>query len=382
MVMRLDKLLAHYGIGTRKEVKNYIRKGFVTVNGSIIKKDDFKVDYETDKIIFDGELITYKPYVYIMLNKPAGYVSATKDNVHPTVVDLIYGYEQYDLFPVGRLDLDTEGLLLLTNDGDFAHKLLAPSRHHSKLYYACVEGIMDENDILKFKEGITIDHYRCQSSNLSIIKTEDNTSEVLIEIFEGKFHQVKKMVESVGKKVTYLKRLQMKNMINYEKRKFRRKFMNKLVVYFSYTGNTKLLATTIREKLNCDILEIKTVIPYSEDYDTVVNDEQNSEASNHLPEIQEIGIDLSKYDEIILGTPVWWYRPVPAIRTFLNQNDLSGKTIKPFATNAGWLGKTFKEIRTLCPNSEICEGMNIVFESYSDKLVTKEQDIENWIKTL
>ena len=212
MVMRLDKLLAHYGIGTRKEVKNYIRKGFVTVNGSIIKKDDFKVDYETDKIIFDGELITYKPYVYIMLNKPAGYVSATKDNVHPTVVDLIYGYEQYDLFRVGRLDLDTEGLLLLTNDGDFAHKLLAPSRHHSKLYYACVEGIMDENDILKFKEGITIDHYRCQSSNLSIIKNEDNTSEVLIEIFEGKFHQVKKMVESVGKKVTYLKRLQMKNL--------------------------------------------------------------------------------------------------------------------------------------------------------------------------
>ena len=158
--------------------------------------------------------------------------------------------------------------------------------------------------------------------------------------------------------------------------------MNKLIVYFSYTGNTKMIANKIREKLNCDILEIKTVIPYSEDYDTVVNDEQNSEASNHLPEIQEIGIDLSKYDEIILGTPVWWYRPVPAIRTFLNQNDLSRKTIKPFATNAGWLGKTFKEIRTLCTNSEICKGMNIVFESYSDKLVTKEQDIENWIKTL
>lgn len=158
--------------------------------------------------------------------------------------------------------------------------------------------------------------------------------------------------------------------------------MNKLVVYFSYTGNTKMIANKIREKLNCDILEVKTVIPYSEDYDTVVNDEQNSEASNHLPEIQDIGIDLSKYDEIILGTPVWWYRPVPAIRTFLNQNDLSRKTIKPFATNAGWLGKTFKEIRTLCPNSEIWEGMNIVFESYSDKIITKEQDIENWIKTL
>lgn len=158
--------------------------------------------------------------------------------------------------------------------------------------------------------------------------------------------------------------------------------MNKLVVYFSYTGNTKMIANKIREKLNCDILEIKTVIPYSEDYDTVVNDEQNSEASNRLLEIQDIGIDLSKYDEIILGTPVWWYRPVPAIRTFLNQNDLSGKIIKPFATNAGWLGKTFEEIRTLCRNSEICEGMNIVFESYSDKLVTKEQAIETWIKTL
>ena len=212
MAMRLDKLLAHYGVGTRKEVKNYIRNGFVTVNGNIVKKDDFKVDYETDEIVFDGEKIVYKPYVYIMLHKPAGYVSATKDNVHPTVVDLIYGYEQYDLFPVGRLDLDTEGLLLLTNDGDFAHKLLAPSRHHSKLYYARIDGVMNENDDLKFKEGIIIDHYKCQSSYLSIIKTEGNNSEVFIEIFEGKFHQVKKMVESVGKKVTYLKRIKMKNL--------------------------------------------------------------------------------------------------------------------------------------------------------------------------
>lgn len=158
--------------------------------------------------------------------------------------------------------------------------------------------------------------------------------------------------------------------------------MNKLVVYFSYTGNTRMIANKIKEKLNCDILEIKTVIPYSEDYQSVVDDEQNSEASNHLPEIQDINMDLSKYDEIILGTPVWWYRPVPAIRTFLTQNNLSGKTIKPFATNAGWLGRTFKEIETLCSNSKIDNGMNIVFESYSDKLVTKEQDINNWISTL
>ncbi|CDB32305.1 flavodoxins [Clostridium sp. CAG:575] len=156
----------------------------------------------------------------------------------------------------------------------------------------------------------------------------------------------------------------------------------KIIIYFTYTGNTKKIAEKIKEKLNCDILEIKTVIPYSKDYDTVVNDEQNSESSNHLPEIQNLNIDLSNYDEIILGTPVWWYRPVPAIRTFLTQNDLSAKIIKPYATNAGWLGKTFKEIKALCTNSEVSDGMNIVFESYSDKLVTKENDIMNWINTL
>lgn len=158
--------------------------------------------------------------------------------------------------------------------------------------------------------------------------------------------------------------------------------MSKLIVYFSYTGNTRMIAEKIRERLNCDILEIKTVIPYSKDYDTVVNDEQNGEASNHLPEIQDINIDLSKYDEIILGTPVWWYRPVPAIRTFLIKNDLSGKTIKPYATNAGWLGRTFKEIEKLCPNSNVEQGMNIVFKSYTDKLVTREEEINNWISTL
>lgn len=158
--------------------------------------------------------------------------------------------------------------------------------------------------------------------------------------------------------------------------------MNKLIVYFSYTGNTRMIAEKIRERLNCDILEIKTVIPYSKDYDTVVNDEQNGEASNHLPEIQDINVDLSKYDEIILGTPVWWYRPVPAIRTFLTRNDLSGKTIKPYATNAGWLGRTFKEIEKLCPNSNVETGMNIVFKSYTDKLVTREEEIDNWINTL
>lgn len=158
--------------------------------------------------------------------------------------------------------------------------------------------------------------------------------------------------------------------------------MNKLIVYFSYTGNTRIIAYKIKDKLNCDILEIETVIPYSSDYQTVVDDQQNSEASNHLPEIKDINVDLTKYDEIILGTPVWWYRPVPAIRTFLTQNDLSNKVIKPFATNAGWLGRTFDEIKSLCPNSKVENELNIVFESYSDKLVTSEDYIETWIDSI
>ncbi|WP_413107565.1 pseudouridine synthase [Thomasclavelia sp.] len=211
--MRLDKLLANYGIGTRKEVKSYIRKGFVEVNGVVIKKDDSKVDYQKDTITFDGEIIEYRPYVYLMLNKPQGYVSATKDNVHPTVIDLIIGYENYDLFPVGRLDIDTEGLLLITNDGDFSHKLMAPSRNHAKLYFAEVEGIMDEKDVDTFKKGIVLDTgYQCKSAKLNIIEVGNNCCRVEIEVFEGKFHQVKKMVEACGKRVTFLKRLKIKNL--------------------------------------------------------------------------------------------------------------------------------------------------------------------------
>lgn len=156
----------------------------------------------------------------------------------------------------------------------------------------------------------------------------------------------------------------------------------KLIVFFSYTENTKKIAYEIKDKLGCDILEIKTVVPYSTDYQTVVNDEQNSEASNHLPEIQDININLDEYDTIILGTPVWWYRPTPAIRTFLTKYDLSNKTIIPFATNAGWLGRTFKEIKDLCQDSIVKNEKNIVFESYSDKLVTSKEEIEKWIDSL
>ncbi|WP_299522798.1 flavodoxin [uncultured Methanobrevibacter sp.] len=155
--------------------------------------------------------------------------------------------------------------------------------------------------------------------------------------------------------------------------------MKKLIVYFSYTGNTRMIANKIKEKLNCDILEIETTIPYSSDYDEVVNDEQNGEASNHLPEIKKLNINLDEYDVIILGTPVWWYRPCPAIRTFLTENDLDGKTIIPFATNAGWLGKTFDEIKEICPNSGVEYEMDIIFESYSDKLKTNNNEINAWI---
>lgn len=153
---------------------------------------------------------------------------------------------------------------------------------------------------------------------------------------------------------------------------------NKIIIYFSYTGNARKIANLIK-KLNCDILELKPVIPYSTNYQTVVDEEQNLEGSEHLREYQYINVDLSKYDTIILGTPVWWYRETPIIRTFLKNNDLSNKIIIPYATNAGWLGKTFIEIKKMCPNSLVKNEMEIVFEIYSDKLITKIEDINNWI---
>ena len=158
--------------------------------------------------------------------------------------------------------------------------------------------------------------------------------------------------------------------------------MKKLVVFYSYTGHTKMIAENIQRKLNCDILEIKPVKPYSTDYQTVVDEEQNNSSACKTPDIQKIDKNINEYDEIIIGTPVWWYTIAPVIRTFLTQNDLSNKTIKPFATNAGWLGHTFQEIQKLCPNSKVDKGMNIVFESYLDNLVTSPDEIEKWIDEL
>ena len=158
----------------------------------------------------------------------------------------------------------------------------------------------------------------------------------------------------------------------------------KLVVYYSYTGHTKMIAESIQKQLNCDILEIEPVKPYSTDYQTVVDEEQNNSSLNKVPEIQEIDKDLSKYNEIIIGSPVWWYTIAPVIRTFLTKYDLTGKVIKPFATNAGWLGHTFQEIQKLCPDSKVEKGMNIVFtEDYTEnQLVTTLDEINEWIDEL
>ena len=158
----------------------------------------------------------------------------------------------------------------------------------------------------------------------------------------------------------------------------------KLVVYYSYTGHTKMIAESIQKELGCDILEIKPVKPYSTDYQTVVDEEQNNESTNKTPEIEKIDKDINYYDEIIVGSPVWWYTIAPVIRTFLKENDLSGKIIKPFATNAGWLGQTFKEIERLCPNSTVDKGMNIVFtENYHEnQLVTSPDEVDEWIESL
>lgn len=158
----------------------------------------------------------------------------------------------------------------------------------------------------------------------------------------------------------------------------------KLIVYYTYTGHTKIIAEYIQKKLNCDILELKPVVPYSTNYQQVVDEEQNNSSSNEMPQIEKINVDLTKYNEIILGSPVWWYTITPVIRTFLKENDLSDKKVVPFATNAGWLGQTFEEVKKLCPNSNVENEMNIVFTTNyeENKLVTSQKEIDEWIEKI
>ena len=207
--MRLDKFLANAGVGTRSEVKQYIKKGWILVNGVPAKKGDASISEETDEILFQNKPVTLQKWFYYLMNKPQGVISATEDNFQKTVLDLLGNDKRKDIFPVGRLDKDTEGLLLLTNDGALAHDLLSPKKHVSKTYYAKIEGIVTESDVKIFKNGVKIEEdFTALPANLNILSS-DAVSEIEVEIFEGKFHQVKRMFQAVGKKVIFLKRLSM-----------------------------------------------------------------------------------------------------------------------------------------------------------------------------
>ena len=208
--MRVDKLLSNVGVASRAELKKYCKQGLISVNGKVINNPGVQVDSESDDIRFNGEKIVYREFVYIMLNKPDGYISATYDKYDPIVLDLIdQSYLVFEPFPVGRLDKDTEGLLVLTNDGQLAHRVLSPKKHVPKTYYAKIQGKVTEEDILAFEKGVILDDgYETMPSQLKILKSDDR-SEIELTIHEGKFHQVKRMFESVGKKVVYLKRLSM-----------------------------------------------------------------------------------------------------------------------------------------------------------------------------
>lgn len=216
--LRLDKVLTHMGYGSRSEIKKYVKQGLIMVNDIRVKDSGLHVHPETDVILIDGEQVIYKEFVYVMLHKPPGVVSATEDNRDRTVLDLLAPeLLAFEPFPVGRLDKDTEGLLLLTNDGKLSHELLSPKRHVPKTYLALVSGDVNGEDVERFAKGVTLDDgYVTLPGELVIVEQERQGDEVIsrieLTIHEGKFHQVKRMFESVGKKVLYLKRLRMGNL--------------------------------------------------------------------------------------------------------------------------------------------------------------------------
>ena len=211
VIMRLDKFLSDMGAGTRSEIKKGIRKGGASIDGNVVKDPGYSVS-PSSHVVFRGSPVVYEEFVYLMLNKPAGIISASEDDREPTVVDLITEPKRKDIFPVGRLDRDTEGLLLITNDGALSHRLLSPKHHVDKVYYARVTGILSDNDIALFRDGLVLtDGLECLPADLKILSVSDNeySSEAEITIREGKFHQVKRMFSSIGSEVTYLKRLSM-----------------------------------------------------------------------------------------------------------------------------------------------------------------------------
>ena len=226
--MRLDKFLVACAVESRTEVKNLLKAGRVTVNGKKEKSAKLQINEERDEIRFDGQVLEYEEFVYYMMNKPQGVISATEDTKHRTVLDLLDDYARAkEVFPVGRLDIDTHGLLLLTNDGQLAHALLSPKRHVDKTYLAQVEGIMSQEDVDTFAKGISLKDFTCQPAKLELVSVDSvkNQSLVRVTIAEGKFHQVKRMVAYCGKEVVDLQRLTMGTLVldeNLERGEWRR----------------------------------------------------------------------------------------------------------------------------------------------------------------
>lgn len=210
MILRIDKMLANLGYGSRKEVKQLLKSGAVKVDDVVIKDAKQHVDPNNQTVTLHGEVVEYKEFIYLMMNKPQGVLSATEDNIGETVIDLLELEDQvYEPFPVGRLDKDTEGLLLITNDGQLAHRLLSPKKHVPKTYFAVIDGEVTEEDVDAFAKGVTLDDgYETKPGELRILKSGIR-SDIELTITEGKFHQVKRMFQAVGKRVVYLKRISM-----------------------------------------------------------------------------------------------------------------------------------------------------------------------------
>ncbi len=209
---RLDKFLVEMSVASRSTIKDMAKKGRITVNGQIVKASDTKIDESVDAVAVDGQVIAFSSTEYFMLNKPAGVITATLDKKAKTVLDLLDERTRNDLFPVGRLDKDTEGLLLITNDGDLAHRLLAPKKHVDKVYYADIRGVVTDEHVRQFASGLTLsDGAAVMPGELVVLDVDSTakTSRIRLTIHEGKFHQVKRMFEAVGTEVTYLKRLSM-----------------------------------------------------------------------------------------------------------------------------------------------------------------------------
>lgn len=210
--MRLDKFLVESGLGSRSQVKQLLKKGQVWVNGAAVTSAKIQIDERSDQIVVDGQTLVYEKFVYYLLNKPKGVISATEDDRHKTVLDLLDDTaRQKEVFPVGRLDVDTHGLLLLTNNGQLSHAMLSPKSHVAKVYQAQVAGLMDQADVERFAQGIELKDFTCQPAQLEIIERDEGaqTSLVRITLSEGKFHQVKRMVLACGKEVIDLQRLSM-----------------------------------------------------------------------------------------------------------------------------------------------------------------------------